>query len=137
MVRNCFAFITGTSRIQFTDALGERLQVLGIQFLASFSCALTGKSTSLGIGETFLFRPSQRAFFHQYALPLISFARTTKADDHGPQRRIPAGSASERRITASEKNEVVEIGACQTQRPVRFHPKEAPFPELFAAVCTL
>ena len=102
--------------------------------LTPFSRALPSQSTSLGVGQAFLFRPRERLLFDQHALSLVALAGTAKAHHDGPQRRVPAGSSSQCGISALKEHQVIEIGATQAERPLCLHAKKAAFPKFLAAL---
>jgi hypothetical protein len=126
--------LDGTPGKQITHALGERGKILGIVRLTPFSRALPSQSTSLGVGQAFLFRPRERLLFDQDTLSLVALAGTAKAHHHGTQRRVPAGSSRQRGVSALKEHQVIEIGATQAERPFRLHAKKAPLPKLLAAL---
>jgi hypothetical protein len=127
-------FLDGAAGEKIAHALGERGDVLGIAFLTALGRAIPSQSTSLGVGQTFLFRPCERFFFHQYTLPLVALTGTAKANHHRTERRVAAGSSSQRGISACKKHQVIEISAREAERPFRLHVKKAPLPELLATL---
>ncbi len=98
--------------------------------------ALSSESTSLGVGQAFLFGPRERVFFDQHTLSLVALAGAAKAHHDGAERRVPASSASQRGISTLKKHQVIEIGASETERPFRLHAKKASLPKLVTALGT-
>ena len=99
-----------TPRKHITNTPCELLDVLGIECLTPFGGALSSQSSGLSISEALLFRPCEGAFLDQHTLSLVPFPRTAKPDDHGPERRIPAGSPGECSIATRQEREMIEIG---------------------------
>jgi hypothetical protein len=73
----------GAPRKQIAHALGEYGDILGIVSLTPFSRALARQSTSLSVGQAFLFRSQDRLLFDQHTLSLVALAGTAKAHHHG------------------------------------------------------
>ena len=114
--------------------MGECGEILGIMRLTPFSRPLSRESTSLGVGEAFPFGPRERVIFDQHTLSLVALAGAAKAHDDGAERRVAAGSASQRGISTLKKHQVIEIGASETERPFPLHAKKASLPKLFTAL---
>ena len=131
---DCLLPLDGAAGEQIAHAPCERGEILGIVRLTPFSRALSSQSTSLGVGEAFLFRPHERVLFDQHTLSLVALAGTAEAHHHGLKRRVSAGSSSERGISTLEEHQVIEIGATQAERPFHLQSKKAPFRKLVAAL---
>jgi hypothetical protein len=125
--------LDGAPGKQRGHALGECGEILGIMRLTPFSRPFSRESTSLGVGEAFLFGPRERVIFDQHTLPLVALAGAAEAHDDGAERRVAAGSASQRGISTLKKHQVIEIGASETERPFGLHAKKASLTELFPA----
>jgi hypothetical protein len=110
MLGNRSLFIGRASGKQFPYAPPECTNVFHIKLLTTFSRALPRQLTSLRIGQALLFRSCECLFFDQYTLSFVPLARTTKANNHGSERRMAAGSARERGISTSKKHQMIEIG---------------------------
>lgn len=80
---DCPLLLDGAPGKQIAHALGERGEILGIVRLTPFSRALPSQSTSLGVGQAFLFRPPEGLLFDQHTLSLVALAGTAEAHHHG------------------------------------------------------
>jgi len=79
---DCPLLVDGAPGKQIAHDLSELGEILGIVRLTPFSRALPSQSTSLGVGQAFLFRPRERLLFDQYTLSLVALARTAKANHY-------------------------------------------------------
>jgi hypothetical protein len=126
---NCPLLLAGAFGKQRAHALGECGEVLGIVRLTPFCRPLSSQSTSVRIGQAFLFGPRERVMFDQYTLSLVTLARAAEAHHDSAERRVSTGSASQRSISTLKKHQVIEVGASETERLFRLHSKKASLPE--------
>jgi len=131
---NRLSLVDRTAGKPFPDAVRERMDVFHIQFLPTLGGAIPSQSTSLAVGQAFPFGSRERLFFDQHTLPLVALARTAETNHDGPERRVAAGAPSERSISTAKKHQVIEIGACEAKRSLRFHPKKAALSEFLATL---
>jgi hypothetical protein len=95
---NRVLLVTRTPRKEIAHAARELLDVIGIEFLPPFGSPFAGQASGFCIREALLFRPCERGFFYQYALPFVSLPRTAEPDHHCSQSRIATGASRERGI---------------------------------------
>jgi hypothetical protein len=118
MFRNRLLLLHGASRKQFPHAARKRRDVFGIQFPTTFGRTFPRQFTGLRIGEAFLFRSCKPLLFDQNTLSLIAFPRATEADHDRSQGRVASGSPSESGIPTRQKDQMIEVGARQAERPL-------------------
>jgi hypothetical protein len=119
---------------QFADVMRKGLNIFRIEFLATFSRALPSPSTSLGVGQTFLFGTRKRLLFDQDTLPFVPSSRAAEPNHHCPECRVPDGASRERGVSTFKEHQMIEISAGQAERSLGLHAKKAPLPEFFATL---
>lgn len=130
---NCPLLLDWATGEHLAYAPRERGDVGGIVHLTPFNRTLPSQSTSLGVGQAFLFGSLERGFFDEHTLTLVAPAGTAEAHNHSMQRRVPFGAASQRGVSTLEENEMIEIGTPQAKRPFPLHAKKAPLPKFLGA----
>ncbi len=124
------ALAARAARKQIAQAAGERCGIPCVNVVPVRGGALASEGAGLGIGQALLLRACQGRLFHQHPLPLIPLAGPTEPYDDRPQRRVRAGSSSERRATTRQKDEMIEIRTAETEWSAILHSETLPLQEL-------
>lgn len=123
---------------EIPDSFRELSNIISIEFRLSFSFSFSPACSCIRVSQTFGFGCVQRSLFDQKSLPLIPPARTTELQNHRRQHGMLFRSSGQRSIAGGKKNEIVQIGASQTQRAlVLFQSNPSLPPQLLAAFITL
>ena len=136
MVCNAPAFRYRAVGEQFAQSLGKLAHVALVDLLPTLYCSLTGSLAGRRIGEALSLRLLESRLFNQDSFTLVPFSRPTEPNDYRTERRVLGSASGQSRITAGEKNEVIEIGACEAEGPFPFHSEKAPLRELASAFRT-
>ena len=112
VVGNCAPLRSGAAGKRVAHPLGELAHVALVELLPTLRCPLTGALASHGIGQALSLRLLKSRFFNQHSLTLVPLSRPTEPGDYRTEGRVLAGSSCQRRITAGEEDEMVEVGAC-------------------------
>jgi hypothetical protein len=136
VVGNCAALRSRAAGKRVAQSLGKLAHVALVEFLPTLRCSLTGALAGRGIRQALSLRPLERRFFDQHSLTLVPLSRSAEPDDHRTEGRVLARSTRQRRITAGEEDEMVEVGASEAEGPFPFHPEKAPLPQFTPALRT-
>jgi hypothetical protein len=129
---NRLLLLLRTTWKQFADASREPIDVLGVERLTPLGSALSSEFPGCGVRQTFLFCPCERRLFHQHTLALVALPRTTEADHHRAQCRMPAGAPGQGGIPTWQEHEMIQIGTCETQGAFRLQAQKTALAKLVA-----
>ncbi|MGH7369087.1 MAG: hypothetical protein ACREKQ_15130 [Candidatus Rokuibacteriota bacterium] len=136
VVGDCPALRGRAGGKRIAQSLGELTDVLLVHRLPTLRCSLAGSLARLRICQALSFRLRESRLLDQHSLTFVSLSRPTESKDHRTEGRVCGGTAGQRRITAGEKDEVIEVGAGKAEGPFPFHPEKAPLCQLTAAFRT-
>src|SRR5712664_4346687 len=102
------------SRKGFADPGGEPIDKGFVEFCPPFGFTFSAPGSQISVSETLVFRQLERPLFDQQPLPLVSLAGPAPFQDHCRQKRMLARASRQRRIAGRKKDELIQIGACQT-----------------------
>ena len=125
----------GAGGEEFSHSLREPLHVLPIHLFSPDGFALSAPLSDLAVGQTFLFGLFQRLLLDQQPLPFVPIPRAAPFQDHRRERRMLFRPPRQRRVAGREKDQMIQIGASQTQRAFLFDQCDPGFgTEIFAAL---
>src|SRR5439155_19041593 len=104
-----------------------------VTFARPVRCSFTGSLAARTIGPALTLRLFESRLLDQDPLTLVPLSRPTEPDDHRTEGRVLAGSSGQRRVTAGEEDEMVEVGAREAEGSSPFHSEKAPLPEFTPA----
>jgi len=108
-----------------------------ILFDTVYLVALAPGRPLAGVLNAFVFGLPKCGFFDQYALAFIMAPSPAESDDHRRKGTVLLGASCERSIATGQVDEVIEIGACEAQRPFFFHEEEFALPQCLTTLNTL
>ncbi len=126
-----------TARKQFSDCIRHAGTQIAILFNTAHFLALAPSRPLVGIQNAFVYGFVECGFFDQDALAFIMAPSLAEADDHRRKLTVLRGASCESSITTGQIDEVIEISACEAQRPFFCHEEKIALPQCLTALDTL